>query len=68
MLHFDGEPSQLNLPVPAGSWKRKVDSEESRWGGRGSQASDVLVSRGEVRMTLSPWAVVLYGETLPGEK
>jgi hypothetical protein len=27
-----------------------------------------LVSRGEVQMILSPWAVVLYAETLPGEK
>ena len=68
VLHFDDGPSQLSLPVPAGSWKRKVDSAESRWGGGGSQASEVLVSRGEVQMILSPWAVVLYAETLPGEK
>jgi maltooligosyltrehalose trehalohydrolase len=68
VLHFNDEPSQLGLPVPAGSWKKKVDSADPQWGGRGSQASDVLVSRGEVQMTLSPWAVVLYAETLPDEK
>jgi maltooligosyltrehalose trehalohydrolase len=63
VLHFDETPIQLGLPVPAGRWQRKLDSAESRWGGGGSQASDVLVSRGELRMTLSPWAVVLYAQT-----
>ena len=67
VLHFDEEPSQLELPIPAGRWQKKLDSTESRWGGGGSQASDVLVSHGEVQMTLSPWAVVLYAETMIGQ-
>jgi maltooligosyltrehalose trehalohydrolase len=67
VLHFDEEPSQLQLPVPAGHWRRKLDSAESRWGGGGSQASDVLVSRGGVQMPLSPWAVVLYAEMMKEE-
>jgi maltooligosyltrehalose trehalohydrolase len=65
VLHFADQPSQLGLPIPAGCWQRKLDSTDPRWGGRGSQASDLLVSRGEVHMTLSPWAAVLYAETLP---
>ncbi len=68
VLHFDGEPSQLGLPVPAGCWKRKLDSAEPQWGGVGSQAPVVLVSHGEVQMSLSPWAVVLYAATSPDEK
>ena len=68
VLHFADEVREMALPVPAGSWKRKLDSADPRWGGRGSQASDVLVSRGEAQMSLSPWAVVLYAETLSGEK
>jgi maltooligosyltrehalose trehalohydrolase len=68
VLHFDDKPSQLRLPVPAGCWKKKVDSAEPRWAGEGSQASDVLLSYGEVQMSLSPCAVVLYAETLPCEK
>jgi len=68
VLHFADEVREIALPVPAGSWKRKLDSADPRWGGRGSQASDVLVSRGEAQMSLSPWAVVLYAETLSGEK
>jgi len=65
VLHFDDKPSQLRLPVPAGCWKKKLDSAEPRWGGGGSEAPQVLTSRGEVQISLTPWAVVLYAETLP---
>jgi maltooligosyltrehalose trehalohydrolase len=68
VLHFHEEPRQLELPVPAGCWKRKLDSAEPRWGGGGGRASEVFVSHGEIQMTLSPWAVVLYAETLTGQK
>jgi maltooligosyltrehalose trehalohydrolase len=68
VLHFAEEVSQIALAVPAGSWKRKLDSAELCWGGGGSQDSDVLVSSGEVQMSLSPWAVVLYAETLSDAK
>jgi maltooligosyltrehalose trehalohydrolase len=67
VLHFNDEVSQIALPVPAGSWKRKLDSAEPRWGGGVSQASEVLVSSGEVQMSLSPWAVVVYAETASDE-
>ena len=60
VLHFDDELSQLGLSVPARCWQKKLDSAEPRWSGGGSQAPDVLVSHGEVKMTLSPWGVVLY--------
>jgi maltooligosyltrehalose trehalohydrolase len=60
VLHFDREPRQAELPVPAGYWHRSLDSVEPRWGGGGVQAPDVLVSYGQVRMALSPWAVFLY--------
>ena len=68
VLHFEAKPSQLGLPVPAGRWKRKLDSANSRWGGGGSQTPDVFVSCGEAQISLSPWTVVLYAETLPDDK
>jgi maltooligosyltrehalose trehalohydrolase len=68
VLHFAEEVSQIALPVPAGSWKRKLDSAELCWGGGGSQDADVLVSSGEVQMSLSPWAVAVYAETLSDAK
>jgi maltooligosyltrehalose trehalohydrolase len=68
VLHFADEVRQIALPVPAGSWKRKLDSAEVGWGGRGLQGADVLVSSGELQMSLSPWAVVVYGEMLSDEE
>jgi maltooligosyltrehalose trehalohydrolase len=68
VFHFDREVSQIALPVPAGTWKRQLDSAEAGWGGGGSQAADVLLSSGEVQMPLSPWAALVYAETLSDAK
>jgi len=65
MFNFDQRPRQLTVPIPVGRWQMKLDSAEPRWGGGASQASDLLVSQGEVQMSLSPWGVVLYAQTLP---
>ncbi len=67
-LHFGDKPNQLTLPVPAGCWKRKLDSADSRWGGGGSKTCKLFVSDGDVQMSLNPWTVVLYAKTLPDEK
>jgi maltooligosyltrehalose trehalohydrolase len=67
VLHFNDEVSHIALPVPAGSWKRMLDSAEAGWGGRGSPGVDVLVSSVEIQMSLSPWAVVVYAATLSDE-
>jgi maltooligosyltrehalose trehalohydrolase len=68
VLHFADEVRLVALPVPAGSWKRQLDSAEVGWGGSGSQSVDVLVSSGAVEMSLSPRAVVVYAETWSDEK
>jgi maltooligosyltrehalose trehalohydrolase len=68
LLNFDDEPIQSRFPVPAGYWKRKLDSADPRWGGGGSQTPDVLVPHGVVEMILSPWSAILYEETMNGAK
>jgi maltooligosyltrehalose trehalohydrolase len=68
LLNFADEPIQSRFPVPAGYWKRKLDSADPRWGGGGSQTPDVLVPHGAVEMILSPWSAVLYEETTNGAK
>jgi maltooligosyltrehalose trehalohydrolase len=65
VFNFDQRPSQLALPIPVGRWQMKLDAAEPRWGGGASQASDLLVSQGEVQMSLGPWGVVLYAQTWP---
>jgi maltooligosyltrehalose trehalohydrolase len=67
-LNFDVAPIQSRLPVPAGYWKRKLDSADPCWGGGGSQAPEVLERHGVVEMILNPWSAVLYEETMNGAK
>ncbi len=68
LFHFDPKPTQLALQFPVGRWQKKLDSAEPRWGGGGSQGSEVLASHGEAKVALGPWGVVLYAETLLGPR
>jgi DNA-binding transcriptional ArsR family regulator len=49
-FHFGTEPAELDLPIPDGSWRKRLDSEEPRWHGPGSRLPDTLDSAGEVRL------------------
>ncbi|MBI2880185.1 MAG: malto-oligosyltrehalose trehalohydrolase [Candidatus Tectomicrobia bacterium] len=59
IFHFGGTEVSLGLPIPPGRWRRRLDSEEERWLGRGSLVSERLHSGGEVALTLRPAAFVL---------
>ncbi|MFZ5632243.1 MAG: malto-oligosyltrehalose trehalohydrolase [Bacillota bacterium] len=55
----DGE-SAVSLPVLAGNWRKLLDSAEEQWLGEGSKVPAALASPGEVRITLSPMACLLF--------
>jgi len=61
-FHLDSAPTEVALPVPAGRWKKILDSTENRWAGRGSQTPTVLLSPGEARLSMSAWAFVILVE------
>ncbi len=58
---FSGNRSPVSLPVPAGRWRKLLDSAEDVWLGGGSETPEALVSRGEVRISISPKACLLFG-------
>ena len=64
VYHFDPTPAELALPVARGRWRKMLDSASQQWGGPGSHAPDMLDSDGEVRLTLSPWAFVIFAASL----
>jgi maltooligosyltrehalose trehalohydrolase len=66
ILHFGGSPVSLKLPLPAGSWRKVLDSGEERWYGAGSTVPPAIRSQGEVSLTLPPQAVVLLSTTKSG--
>jgi maltooligosyltrehalose trehalohydrolase len=66
ILHFGGSPVGLKLPLPAGSWRKVLDSREERWYGAGSTVPPAIRSQGEASLTLPPQAVVLLSTTKSG--
>jgi len=43
VFHFGKKPVKRALPVPAGSWKKQLDSADPQWCGKGASLPDVLV-------------------------
>jgi maltooligosyltrehalose trehalohydrolase len=66
ILHFGGSPVSLKLPLPAGSWRKVLDSGEERWYGAKSTVPPAIRSQGEVSLTLPPQAVVLLSTMKSG--
>jgi maltooligosyltrehalose trehalohydrolase len=53
--YFGQTPTEISLPVPPGRWRKTLDSAEERSGDERNLPPAVLESRGELRLSLSPW-------------
>jgi maltooligosyltrehalose trehalohydrolase len=60
VLHFGGAEKKVALPVPAGEWRKLLDSAEGRWLGAGSALPERVRSEGAVTLALSPVSAALY--------
>jgi len=60
VFNFSGEPRSLDLPLPAGRWRKRLDSADPRWAGSGSAAAAELSSSGHVSLEISTASLVLY--------
>ncbi|MGA9247353.1 MAG: malto-oligosyltrehalose trehalohydrolase [Candidatus Acidiferrales bacterium] len=63
VCNFSTLPAQLSLPVPAGQWRKQLDSAEPRWQGSGSEVPESLESPGNVRLSLAGSAFCLFVES-----
>jgi maltooligosyltrehalose trehalohydrolase len=59
---FDQTTNDSKLPIPAGNWHTVLDSDEERWGGKGSKRAAVFQSRGEVQLRLRPSTFVVLAQ------
>ena len=68
IFNFADIPVTLVVPMPAGAWRRLLDTKEERWKGGGPSLPDRVDSGGEVKLTLPPEVLVVYslsaGDTL----
>jgi maltooligosyltrehalose trehalohydrolase len=60
LCHFDENHAQVSIPLFRGKWLKRLDSTEERWRGPGSRLTDAAFGEGEIRLSLSPWSVLVY--------
>ncbi len=60
VFYFGESETELGLSVPAGRWKKQLDSSDACWGGRQGHAPEILTSKGEVHLSFAPRSFVLF--------
>jgi maltooligosyltrehalose trehalohydrolase len=60
VLHFGDTPTGVTLPLPAGTWAKRLDSAADRWHGPGERLPERIESPGEVPLPLAPRNVAVF--------
>lgn len=58
IFHFSENACSLKMALPAGDWKRILDSADESWQGPGTRIPEQTRSDGEVELALAPWSIV----------
>jgi maltooligosyltrehalose trehalohydrolase len=59
VFNFSDAQVSVALPIPAGHWRKQLDSADEQWQGEGSAVPEQLSSEGEATLTLAPKAFIL---------
>ncbi|MGC2726168.1 MAG: hypothetical protein WA224_19570, partial [Candidatus Acidiferrales bacterium] len=62
------EQVPLSLAVPAGQWRKRLDSAEPRWQGSGSELPESIDSRGNVSLSVAASAFCLFSQAVKNHK
>ncbi|MBE0466953.1 MAG: malto-oligosyltrehalose trehalohydrolase [Candidatus Desulforudis sp.] len=60
VFHFGDTDLTVTLPVPAGRWRKRLDTADARWLGEGGAVPAELESGGEIVITISPRTCILF--------
>jgi len=60
VFNINKDQTSVMLPVPAGHWRKELDSSDERWRGIGSSIPEKINSNGESELVLNPWSLVLF--------
>jgi maltooligosyltrehalose trehalohydrolase len=58
--HFGAAAVTLTVPLPPGTWSKRLDSAETRWSGPGSPIPAQYSDTDDRTLTLPPYALVLF--------
>ena len=56
---FADAEQAVELKIPAGRWRKRLDSTEPQWAGSGSKVPQLFESAGDTKLALSPYSAVL---------
>jgi maltooligosyltrehalose trehalohydrolase len=68
VLHFGPASATARPAPPAGTWRRRLDTADTRWAGPGGAAPESLTAThdgSEAELTLAPWSAALYLRSQP---
>jgi maltooligosyltrehalose trehalohydrolase len=60
IFHFGDTPADIAVPLPVGTWTKRLDSAEATWAGPGSDIPAKILSDGEVSFTFAPSSFALF--------
>ncbi len=60
VFNFSQDQSSVTIPIPAGRWRKRLDSAEKRWQGEGNTMPEQLDTNEQVSLNLKPWALALF--------
>jgi maltooligosyltrehalose trehalohydrolase len=60
LFNFSDSSLSISLPIPEGSWRKRLDSAEERWQGSGSAISEHIISTRGCTLDLAPKSFVLF--------
>lgn len=60
LFHFSAAHAALSVHLPAGRWRKRLDSADTAWSGPGSAVPGEIESSGRIILDLSPHSFVLF--------
>jgi maltooligosyltrehalose trehalohydrolase len=66
LFNFNDEAGTVRIHLPAGRWRKRIDSAEPRWMGPGSGVPDTLQAHGMMALEAAPHCVVVFARERSG--
>lgn len=60
LLHFDGQPAEVEAELPEGEWSLLLDSTDTAWGGLGSQITRSIPVGHPLKTPVLPWSFAAF--------
>jgi maltooligosyltrehalose trehalohydrolase len=60
VFNFSADRISLELPVPVGAWRKRLDSADGRWEGPGASGEAESASAGQIRLEMSAASCMVY--------